>query len=97
MYCKCSYRKQFIQKAVAVICVGLLHNTSCVKLGVLSAMHFISKAWKLINLTTVKNCFEKCGLYQLSVYSNDDDALNLRKMEIAGMVCNLIECGWSTT
>jgi len=52
-------------------------------------MHFISKAWKLITLTTVKNCFEKCGLYQLSVYSNDDDALNLKTMEITGIVCNL--------
>jgi hypothetical protein len=80
-----------------VLYVVLLHNTSCVKLGVLSAMRFISKAWMLITLTTVKNCFEKCGLYQLSVYSNDDDALNLKKLEIIGIVCNLIECGWSTT
>jgi hypothetical protein len=50
-----------------MIYVGLLQDTSCVKLGLLSAMHFISEAWKLITLNTVKNCFEKCGLYQLSV------------------------------
>lgn len=80
-----------------MIYVGLLENTSCVRLGVLSAMHFIAEAWKLITLTTVKNCFEKCGLYQLSVCNSDDDALNLKKMEITGIVCNLIECSWSTT
>jgi hypothetical protein len=54
-------------------------------------MHFISEAWKLITLITIKNCFEKCGLYQLSVYSNDNDALNLKRMEITGIVYNLIE------
>lgn len=94
---KCSYRKQFLRKAVAMINVVLLQGTSCVKLGVLSAMHFKAETWKLITLTTIKNCFEKCGLYQLSVYSNDDDVLNLKKMEITGIVCNLIDCSWSTT
>lgn len=94
---KCSYRKQFVQKAVAMIYVGLLQNTSCVK-GVLSAMYFIAEAWMLITLITIKNCFEKCGLYQLIVYSNDDDdALNLKKMEITRIVCNLIEYTWNTT
>ena len=37
---------------------------SCVKLDVLSAMHFIAETWKLITLTTVKTVL-KSVVYQL--------------------------------
>jgi hypothetical protein len=39
----------------------LFQDASCMKLDVLSAMHFIVEALKLIMPTTIKSCFAKCG------------------------------------
>jgi hypothetical protein len=51
------------------------------KLDVLSAMHFIAEAWKLITPTTIKNCFVKCGFSNDHVSSNDDNAVKLTEDE----------------
>jgi hypothetical protein len=40
----------------------------------LSAMHFIAEAWRLITPTTIKNFFVKCGFSNDHV-SNNDSAL----------------------
>jgi hypothetical protein len=56
------YRKQLIQKTVAMVDGGLLQD---MKLNVLSTMHFIAESWILITPATIKNCFMKYG------FSND--------------------------
>jgi hypothetical protein len=42
---KCHYRKQLLQKTVAMIDGGLLENAVCMKLDMSSAVHFIAQAW----------------------------------------------------
>jgi hypothetical protein len=36
-----------------------------------AAMHFIAEAWRIKTLTTIKNCFMKCGFSNDHVSSND--------------------------
>jgi hypothetical protein len=50
---------------------GMLQDATQMKLDVLSAMHFITEARRLIIPTTIKNCFEKCGFSNDHVSSND--------------------------
>jgi hypothetical protein len=47
------------------------------KLDMLSAVHFITEAWRLIIPTVSKNCFVKCGFSIDHVNSNDDSAVKL--------------------
>jgi hypothetical protein len=47
------------------------------KLDVLSAVHLITEPWRLITLTTIKNCFVKCDFSIDYVSSNDDSAVKL--------------------
>jgi hypothetical protein len=54
---KCHYTEQFIQKTVAMLDEGLLQEATQIKLDVLSAVHFIAQAWRLITPTTIKNWF----------------------------------------
>jgi hypothetical protein len=49
------------------------------KLDVLSAMHFMAEAWRLITPTTIKNCFVKCGYSIVHVSSTDDSAVKDEK------------------
>jgi hypothetical protein len=44
----CNYRKQLIQKTVAMMDTGLLQDATHMKTGVQSAVYFIGKAWRLI-------------------------------------------------
>jgi hypothetical protein len=44
-----------IWKTAAMTDVGLLQDTTQMKLDVLSAMHFIAEAWRLIRPTTINN------------------------------------------
>lgn len=60
------YRKQLIQKTVAMIDDRLLHDATQMKQDVLSAIHFIAEGWSLITLTAIKNCFMKCGFLIIS-------------------------------
>jgi hypothetical protein len=65
---KCHYRKQLIQKIVAMANEGLLQDDTQMKLDVLSTIHFIAHAWRFITSATIKNHFMKCG------FSNDQSA-----------------------
>jgi hypothetical protein len=47
------------------------------KLDVLSTLHFIAEAWRLITPTTIKNCFVKCGFSNDHVSNNYDSAVKL--------------------
>jgi hypothetical protein len=47
------------------------------KLDVLSAVHFIAEAWRLMTPTTIKNCFVKCGFSIDHVSSNEGSAVKL--------------------
>jgi hypothetical protein len=49
---------------------GLLQDVTQMKLDVLSAMHFLAEAWRLIKSTTIKDVYVKCG------FSNDHDSSN---------------------
>jgi hypothetical protein len=51
---------------------------------VLSAMHFIAEAWRLITPTTIKNCFMNCGFSVDHVSSNVDSAMKLNEDEEVG-------------
>jgi hypothetical protein len=76
---ECHYRKQLIRKTVADW--GLLQDAAQMKLDVLSAMHFITEAWRLIKPTTNKNCFVRCGFSSDHTSNNDDSALKLTEVE----------------
>jgi hypothetical protein len=78
---KCRYRKQLILKTVAMIDGGLLQDATQMKLGVLSALHFIAETWRLITPTTINNCFVKCGFSVDHASSNDDSAVKLTEDE----------------
>jgi hypothetical protein len=58
---KCHYRKQLIWKTVAMIDGVLLQDTVQMKLDVLSAIHLITEAWRLMTTTAVSNWFMNCG------------------------------------
>ena len=76
----------------------LLQDTAHMKLEVLSAVHSIVEAWKLVTLTAHNNCFAKCGLQLDHVCINDDNAKNLVTMnKMTGTVCNLFECSLRIT
>jgi hypothetical protein len=75
------YRKQLIPKAPAMIHGGLLQDIAQMKLDVLSAVHFIAEAWRLITLTTIKNCFVKCEFSIDYVSSAYDSAVKLNEDE----------------
>jgi hypothetical protein len=51
------------------------------KLGVLSAVHLIAEPWRLITLTTIKNCFVKYGFSIDHVSSNNNSAVKLSEDE----------------
>jgi hypothetical protein len=51
------------------------------KWDVLSAVHFIAGAQRLITCTTIKNSFVKCGFTDDHVSSNDDSAVKLSEEE----------------
>lgn len=55
----------------------MFQDASCMMSDVSSATYTIAEAWKLITLTTDKNCFVKCGLQPDHGCSNDDNALKL--------------------
>jgi hypothetical protein len=55
---------------------GLLHDSTQLKLDVLSAVHFITEAWIFVTPTTIRNCFVKCG-FCIAVSSNDNSAVKL--------------------
>jgi hypothetical protein len=44
-----------------MIGVGLPQDAAQLKMNVLSAMHFMAEAWRLITPTAIKNCLLKCG------------------------------------
>lgn len=68
------------------------------KLNELSAVHFTVEAWKLITLTTVKNCFTECGFSFDHVYNNDDSALKLNEDEkMTGIIHNFLKFSLTTT
>jgi hypothetical protein len=73
---KCNYRKQLIQKAVAMMDGRLLQDATQIEDGcaVYNALHSRS----LIIPTNIKNCFVKCGF---SNDSNDDSAVKLSEDE----------------
>jgi hypothetical protein len=50
---------------------GLLQDVAQMKLDVF-AVHLIAEARRLITITTIKNCFVKCGFSIDHVNSNDD-------------------------
>jgi hypothetical protein len=52
---KCHYRKQVIEKTVAMTDGGLLQDATHMKVDVLSAMHFIVKAWRFLTHNEIKN------------------------------------------
>jgi hypothetical protein len=52
---KCHYSKQWIQKTAAMIDGELLQDVPQMKLSMLSAVHFIAEAWRLITPTTIKD------------------------------------------
>jgi hypothetical protein len=60
---------------------GLLKDAAQMKLDVLSAVHCIEEAWRLIATNTVKNCFVKHGFSNDHVSSNDDSAVKLSEVE----------------
>jgi hypothetical protein len=47
----------------------------------LSAVQFITESWRLITLTTIKNCFVKCGFSVDHVSRNDDNVMKLSEDE----------------
>jgi hypothetical protein len=51
------------------------------KLDVLSTMQFIAEVWQLPILTTIKNCFVKCGFLIDHVYSSNDRIMKLCENE----------------
>jgi hypothetical protein len=72
---------------------GLLQDAKQMKLDVLSAVHFMSGAWRLITPTTIKNCFMKCGSSIDHVSSNVDSAV--KRMTDTGY--NLLTCSLKIT
>jgi hypothetical protein len=70
------------------------HKTSCIttlqksadsedcsqmKLVVLSAVHFIAEAWRLITHNKIKNCFVKCDFSIDHISNTDDSAVKLNE------------------
>jgi hypothetical protein len=51
------------------------------KPDVLSTMHFIVEAWRLITPAAINNCFVTCGFSNDHVSSNDDSAVKLSEDE----------------
>jgi hypothetical protein len=56
-----------------------LQDPTQMKLDVLSAMHFIAEAWRLVTLTIIKNSFVKCGFSNDHISGNDDSAVKLKE------------------
>jgi hypothetical protein len=56
---KCQYRKQLIQKAVAMINRELRGDASKMKINLLTTLHFIAEAWRQITPITIERCFKK--------------------------------------
>jgi hypothetical protein len=69
---------------------ALLQDLTQMKLDVLSAMHFIAEAWRLITSTIIKNCFVKCG-FSIDVSRNGDCR------ETLSIAYNLLECNLRTS
>jgi hypothetical protein len=57
------------------------------ELDVLSAVHFIAGAQRLITSTTVKNFYVKCGFSNDHISSNDDSAVKLSEDEEDDWYC----------
>jgi hypothetical protein len=72
---KCHYRKQLIQRTVALINGGLLQQATQMKLDMLFAVHFIAEAWRLITPTAFENYFVNCCFSVDHVSSNNDSAV----------------------
>jgi hypothetical protein len=51
------------------------------KQDVLSAVHFIVEAWRLVTPTVIKNCFVKCGFSNDHVSRIDGSAVKLNEDE----------------
>jgi hypothetical protein len=75
----CHYRKQLIWKTVAMM-DGVLFQDATQMKYVLSAMHFISQAWRLITSATIKNFFVKCG-FSNDHFSSNDSVMKLNDDE----------------
>jgi hypothetical protein len=56
---------------------GLLQDGTQMKLDVLSAMHFIAEASRLVTPTAIKNGFVKSGFSNDHISSNDDSAVKV--------------------
>jgi hypothetical protein len=60
---------------------GLLQDTARMKLDMLSAMHFMAEAWRLITPTANKDSSVNCGSLTDHVGSNEDIAVKLSEDE----------------
>jgi hypothetical protein len=68
---------------------GMFQDATQMKPDVLSGMHFIAEAWRLITPTTIKNCFVKCGFQIAHISSDDDSAVKLTEDEEDDLECSL--------
>jgi hypothetical protein len=50
-----------VQEIVAMTNGQLFQDSTQMKLDVLSTMHSIAEAWRLITAIAIKNCLMKCG------------------------------------
>ena len=70
-----------VLKEAGKVCAGkdpeeCICNTNCKGVDVLVAIRWIQEAWKEVSNSTIKNCFEKCGIKgdnELMEVGKDDD------------------------
>jgi hypothetical protein len=72
---KCHHRKPLIWKTVAIMDGRLLQDATQMKQDVLSSVHFIAEAWRLVTPAAIKNFFVKCAFSNDHVSSNDGSAV----------------------
>jgi hypothetical protein len=78
---KCHHRKHLIWKTVAIMDGSLLQDATQMKLDVLSAVHLIAEAWRLVTPPAIKNCFVKCAFSNDRVSGNDGSGGKLSEDE----------------
>ena len=58
------YRKRLVKYVLAGINEYSSATQAIKDVNILMAIRWAHKAWKEVTGTTIKNCFEKCGIYQ---------------------------------
>ncbi|XP_057305270.1 tigger transposable element-derived protein 6-like [Hydractinia symbiolongicarpus] len=82
---KVKYRKRFVKYVLARIQENTSETEIVKAINVLVAIRWIQDAWKEVSSSTIKNCFQKCGIKRDSeeIEENDgDDDLEFEALKV---------------